>query len=94
MFGPRFQVDSVALASIDLLCGEGAQIDEAVDDLQRSKGAGAGATVGAHCEAASLAAEGLRLRSEMARAAEEERWAELGLSVVGIIYHRGSFLFG
>ena len=50
-----------------------AQIDEAVDELQQAKGAGAGATVGAHCEAASLAAEGLRLRSEMARAAEEER---------------------
>ena len=50
-----------------------AQIDEAVDELQQAKGDGAGATVGAHCEAATLAAEGLRLRSEMARAAEEER---------------------
>ena len=50
-------------------------MDEAVDELQQAKGDGAGATVGAHCEAATLAAEGLRLRSEMSRAAEEERCA-------------------
>ena len=58
-----------------LLALPGPQIDEAVDELQQAKGDGAGATVGAHCEAATLAAEGLRLRSEMARAAEEERCA-------------------
>ena len=54
-----------------------AQVDEALEALQSSKGEGAGVRGGAHSEEAGLALEGLRLRSEMQRAAEEERCAAL-----------------
>lgn len=48
-------------------------VDEAVRELQDAKGDGSGAKAACRTDAADLAAESLRLCSEMSRASSEER---------------------
>jgi hypothetical protein len=48
-------------------------VDEALRELYEAKGSACGARQASQTDVADYAAEGLRLRSEMQRAAEEER---------------------
>lgn len=54
-------------------------LDAAIDDFQASKGPGDGARNATEREVTDFASEGLRLRSELQRAVEEERYKDASL---------------